>query len=178
MLPVIKGIFVNSHIKTVKRLKGDAGLRELEARYGHPIRFKNSGNVPVREEVRIIEAALQVLSDRPIAPEKLAFEAGRFHFRNFTTTPLAKLIFSVFRKRFKLLMLQSKNIAGHVFEGVKFSSEELGPKAVRVVMENNDYPLAHFQGLFQEWMNYAGHSGVVEARETAPNRFEYTMRWE
>ena len=177
MRPVIKGIFVNSHIKFVRQQKGEEGIHTLEQHYGKPLKFKNSDNVPVCEEVKILEAALDVLSDKRIPGHERAFEAGRLHFRNFTTTPLAKIIFSLFRKNFKLMMIQTHNIAGHVFQGVRFSTEELGSSALKVIMENNDYPLDHFRGLFQEWMDFSGYSGVVEAKETAPNRFEYTMRW-
>lgn len=176
--PTIKGIFVLSHIKAVRHAKGEAGIRELKERYGQPLNFKNSDNVPVREEVKLIECALDVMSTTPIPPESTAFEAGRLHFRNFTTTPLGRLVFSFYRKKFKMLMLRAENIAGHVFRGVQFTSVDLGPSAVKVIMENNDYPIDHFRGLFQEWMNFAGLTGVVEAAETAPNRYEYTMRWE
>lgn len=175
--PTIKGIFVNSHVSAVRKIKGERGIQELEKKYGKPIRFKNSQNVPVREEVELLEAAMEILHDRPFPKDRLSFEAGRLHFRNFVTTPLAKFLFPLFRRRFKLLMMHSKNIAGHVFQGVRFSSEDLGPKAVRVAMENNDYPIDHFRGLFYEWMSYAGLSGTVDAEETAPGRFEYMMKW-
>lgn len=175
--PTIKGIFVNSHIKIVLQKKGKRGIKRLEALYGRPLQFRNFQNVPVREEVKIIEAALKVLSDHLIPESHLAFEAGRLHFRDFTTTPLAQIIFSVFRKRFKQLMLHSKNIAGHVFQGVRFFSQEMGPKSVKVIMENNDYPIDHFQGLFQEWMDFAGLKGTVVGSQTEPNRYEYTMNW-
>jgi uncharacterized protein (TIGR02265 family) len=132
--------------------------------------------VPVREEVKIIELALDILSPLPIPPERRAFEAGRLHFRNFSTTPLGRIVFSMFRTDFKLMMMQASNIAGHVFKGVHFASEDLGPKAVRVTMTNNDYPIDHFRGLFQEWMEFAGKSGRVEA-SAAGGAYAYTMRW-
>jgi uncharacterized protein (TIGR02265 family) len=175
--PTIKGIFVNSHINAVKKAKGAEGVRALEKKYGKPLHFKNNQDVLIREEVKLIEAALEVLSSSPIPSSHLSFEAGKLHFRNFSTTPLARIIFSVFRKKFKLMMMQSENIAGHVFRGVRFSSENLGPKEVKVTMENNDYPIDHFKGLFQEWMIYSGCHGTVEAEETSPNRYEYVMRW-
>jgi len=176
--PTIKGVFVNSHIHAVRRDRGEQGIRTLEQLYGKPVAFKNSDNVPVAEEVRIIELALGILADRPIPPEHLAFEAGRLHFRNFSTTPLGRIIFSLFRRNFKLMMLQSYHVAGHVFQGVKFSSEELGPNSVRIVMENNDYPLDHFRGLFYEWLLFSGASGKVDAQIIPDHRYEYTISWQ
>ncbi len=178
MKPTIKGIFVNSHIKSVQKKKGAAGLKKLEQLYGKPVRFKNSENVPVREEVKVIEAALQVLVDKPVPPEQIALEAGRLHFKNFVTTPLARILFPIFRKKFKFMMLQAKNIAGHVFQGVEFSAEDSGPKKVKVIMKNNDYPLEHFQGLFAEWMAFSGLKGSVEAQAITPTHYEYPMQWQ
>ncbi len=176
--PTIKGIFVNSHVKAVRTLKGDNGIRALEKLYGKSLDFKNSENVPVRDEVRLIEYALDLLADKPVPIHERSFEAGRLHFRNFTTTPLARIIFSLFRKNFKLMMMQTENIAGHVFQGVTFSSVDLAPTAVRVVMENNDYPIDHFRGLFYEWMRFSGYAGTIEGREISPNVYEYTIQWQ
>lgn len=175
--PTIRGIFVNSHIEVVRQKKGEEGVRELEKRYGKPLNFKNSDNVPVREEIKVIEAALDVLGEKPIPPEERAFEAGRLHFRDFTGTPLGKIIFSIFKNDFKIMMTKSRHIAEHVFLGVKLIPEDLGPNAVKVIMENGDYPIDHFRGLFQEWMDFSGEVGTVEAREIGPRRYEYTMRW-
>ena len=77
-----------------------------------------------------------------------------------------------------MLMMQSSSIAGHVFRGVIFSSRDLGERGVEVTMSNNDYPIDHFRGLFQEWMNYAGLRGVVHARQQNRNEYVYTIQWE
>ncbi|MBI3189432.1 MAG: DUF2378 family protein [Ignavibacteriales bacterium] len=175
--PTIKGIFVNSHIKIVRELKGEQGVLELEKRFGKPLRFRNGENVLVREEVKLIELALDILTDHRFPVEERAFEAGRLHFRNFTTTPLAHIIFSQFRKNMKLLLMQAKHITGHVFQGVKFSSTDLGPTSVKIIMKNNDYPLDHFKGLFYEWILFAGYEGSVEARHIVPDQYEYTVVW-
>jgi len=176
--PTIKGIFVNSHIKVVLKQQGEPGVRELERRCGKALNFRNSENILIAEEVMILEHALDILSQVPIPSSARAFEAGRLHFRNFTTTPLARIIFSLFRKDFKLMMMQAHNIAGHVFQGVAFITEDLGPRAIKVITDNNDYPIDHFKGLFFEWLHYAGYKGSVEATETIPHRFEYTIRWQ
>lgn len=178
MKPTIKGIFVNSHIDAVRSAKGDAGFQKLQECMGTPVAYKNGDDIPVSEEVRLLECAVEILANSPVDPTTKQFEAGKLHFRNFTTTPLAKIIFSVFKSNFKLMMMQTKNIAGHVFNGVQFSSEELGEKSVKVTMENNDYPIDHFRGLFSEWMEFAGYKGTVEAKETAPNRYEYLLIWD
>src|SRR5258708_277578 len=172
--PTIKGVFVKSHINAVRKLRGENGIRALEQLYGKPVSFKNSENVPVAEEVKIIELALGIMADQPIPPEERAYEAGRLHFRNFSTTPLGRIIFSMFRRNFKLMMLQSYHVAGHVFQGVKFGSEDLGPTSVRIVMENNDYPLDHFRGLFYEWLLFSCASGREDTRIIPDHRYEYT----
>ena len=176
--PTIKGIFVNSHIKAVQTAKGEEGVAELARRYGKSLIFKNTQDVPVRDEIRLIECAFDVLTQQTVNPEQRAFEAGRLHFKNFSTTPLARIIFSFYQKNFKLLMLHAGSIAGYVFSGVTFTSEEAGERSVRLTMKNNDYPIDHFRGLFQAWMDFSGLTGVVQGTEIDPNTYVYTMTWE
>ena len=175
--PTIKGIFVNSHINALRQLKGDEGINELANRFGKIPVFKNSDNVPISDEVKIIEICLDLMSDRKIPEIERSCEAGRLHFRNFSKTPLGRIIFSVFRNNFKLLMMQTKYLAGHVFHGVKFTSEDLGNNTIKVVMKNNDYPIDHFKGLFSEWMVFSGLKGIIDTRQLPPNTYEYIMKW-
>ena len=175
--PTIKGIFVNSHINKVRQEKGEEGVRELEKKFGMKIDFGNLEDVPVREEVRLIECSLEVLKGQSMPDSERAFEAGRLHFINFSGTPFGRIIFSQFKNSFKMMMMNAPSIAGHVFKGVRFYSEDMGPNSVKVTMENNDYPIDHFRGLFQEWMSFSGFEGTVEAKETAPNRYEYLAQW-
>lgn len=176
--PTIKGIFVNSHIKKVLQEKGEEGVRELEIKFGKSLKFGNFENVPVREEVRLIECALEVLKGKAISEPERGLEAGRLHFRNFSQTPFANILFSQFKNQFKMLMMNSPNIAGHVFKGVRFYADDFGPNSVRITMENNDYPMSHFQGLFQEWLEFSDLKGEVESKETAPNRYQYIIIWQ
>jgi uncharacterized protein (TIGR02265 family) len=178
MAPTIKGIFVMSHIRALEAAKGKEAVEELKRRYGKPIDFKNSQDVPLREEITIIEHTLDLSSNTPVDPAQRSREAGKLHFRNFSNTPLGKLVLPIFRSRFKLLMMNADNIAGHVFHGVHFHSEDRAPKEVRIVMNNNDYPLEHFQGFFEQWLEYAGLHGEVKAEDLGENRYEYVIRWD
>lgn len=175
--PVIKGIFVKSHIHALKKEKGEAGLAELQKKYNKPLNFKNSDNVPVSEEIKIIEFVYEILNGTSEDKSKRAFEAGRLHFKNFVSTPFAKIIFPLFRKKFKIIMLSSKNIASHVFRGVKFYSEEISEKCVKIKMENATYPIEHFAGLFFEWMKYSGVKGEVEENKLSETTYEYILKW-
>jgi uncharacterized protein (TIGR02265 family) len=94
--PTIKGIFVNSHLKAVRDKLGEEGVRQIELQCGKKISYKNSENVPVSDEVRILDCSIDILRPGEVPPSLLAFESGRLHFQNFSTTPLAKIIFSVF----------------------------------------------------------------------------------
>ena len=176
MSPTIKGIFVMSHVKALEKERGLVARQELEKRYGSPIAFRNTEDVPIREEVKIIEHALD-LSAPPVPPERRSIEAGRLHFRNFSGTPLGKLVLPFFKDKLKLVLMNASNVAGHVFQGVSFRSEDLGPRSVRITMENNDYPLGHFQGFFEEWIDYSGNTGTVEATDAGGNVYSYTLSW-
>jgi hypothetical protein len=113
----------------------------------------------------------------PVAPEDVALEAGRLHYRNFKGTPWARVIFGMFPKDFAFMVLHSPVIAERVFKGVGFEAKELAPKTLKLVMDNADYPLAHFQGFFQEWMGDYGLAGTCVGQATGPRRFEYVMTW-
>jgi uncharacterized protein (TIGR02265 family) len=176
-VPTIKGIFVNSHIEAVRRRLGSAGVDELERRFGAPLAFRAGQDVPVADEVRLIELALDLVHDVPLEANERAFEAGRLHFRNFTTTPYARVLFTLFPRNFHFMMLHAKTVAERVFKGVQFRVEDLGPHALLLTMENADYPLEHFQGLFQEWMDFFEVQGSVHATVHPDGRFEYRMEW-
>lgn len=179
--PTIKGIFVNSHVKAVRKALGDEGVEELERRLGHPIDYGDTQDVLVRDEVLLIEHALDLLSPSPIAPEERAYEAGCLHFQNFTTTPWARMLFTLFPRNFHYMMKHAPLVAERVFKGVRFHSSERTPTSILLTMEHNDYPLDHFRGLFAEWMSYFGHEGTVVGRDVgeAPgDRYEYLIEWE
>ena len=175
--PTIKGIFVNSLVQAVRRQKGPEGLARLEAAMGRSLDFGDFDDVPIREEVRLIEAANDILREAPLPERERAFEGGRLHFRNFKGTPIARMMFAVFPRNYRYLILHTPSIAQRVFKGVAFEAREVGPRALEVVMGNNDYPLDHFRGLFQEWMDDFGYHGVVEGHESGPAQYTYLMRW-
>lgn len=172
--PTIKGIFVNSHIRAVRGVKGAIGIALLEQKLGHPVNFANSQDVPVAEEIRIIEAALNILEPN-IPADQRAFEAGRLHFRNFSTTPLARLLFSFFSDA-KQIFLRSKYVAEHVFRGITFSSEEVTPNTITITLTGGLYPLDHFKGLFWAWLEFAGYQPDVTAQQLGPEKYQYILR--
>jgi len=175
--PTIKGLFVNSHIEAVRKKLGAEGVEKLESLFGKSIIFGNNQDVRVLDEVKIIEYALDLLSETPVPPEKRAYEAGRLHFRNFITTSFAKIAFPMFKSNFKTMMLRMNFLAEHIFKGVNFRSKELGDKKIEVIMENNDYPIDHFRGLFQEWMISSGLTGTVKAHEAVDDQYIFIMEW-
>ena len=169
---------MNSHIQAVRRLLGDAGVEELSRRIGLPLSFSSTDDVPVADEVAIIEHALDLTSPVPVPRARRAYEAGRLHFRNFSTTPWAKVLFGLFPRNLKFMLLHAPTVAERVFKGVTFETRELGPTTVQILMGNNDYPLDHFRGLFHAWMEYFGLRGDVGAAQTSDGRFEYVATWE
>ena len=175
--PTIKGIFVNSHIRAVEKAHGAAGRARLETLVGQPLDFSASQDVPVSLEVRVIEAAVQLLVDHPVPEDEVAFEAGRLHYRNFKGTPWAKVIFGMFPRDFAFMVRHSPVIAERVFKGVIFEAQELGSKTLKLTMDNADYPLDHFKGFFQEWMQDYGLHGTVVGQAATQRRFDYVMTW-
>lgn len=172
--PTIKGVFVNSHARAVRRDLGDAGVAAMALRT-EQIRFGAREDVPISVEVAVIEAALDVLE--PHTPPRLRDErAGRLHFRDFTATPWASFLFRMFPKDVRFMMLHGNTIATRVFRHVRMESTEAGPGAVRVRMENTAYPLEHFRGLILEWMEHFGQAGTVIGQETAPGCQEFVVR--
>jgi uncharacterized protein (TIGR02265 family) len=176
--PTIKGIFVKSHIRALERERGSDGVIELQKRFGKPINYSNSDDVPVADEVLILEHIVDITSPVQLAREERELEAGRLHFRNFSTTPLWTLTEQIFGTKLKFLLMQSSKIAGYVFQDVHFASEDLGERSVRITMFNNDYPIEHFQGFFEQWLQSAGHKGKIAATAHTRGRYEYTISWE
>lgn len=174
--PTIRGLFVMSHINALEAERGSDGIVELMTRYGKQIRFSAFENVPVREEVRIIEHVLDIL-DPDVTPDTRAFRAGKLHFKNFSNTELGGLILPLFRSNIRAFLMNANHIAGYVFSGVRFISEERGQGNIRIVMENNDYPLDHFAGFFQAALEYGNLEGTVTAQDMGNQRYSYEIRW-
>jgi uncharacterized protein (TIGR02265 family) len=176
-VPTIKGAFVNSHIKALRKAKGEEGVTLLMERVGKKIKFDYLEDVPVRDEIRIIEISRDIIYEKNIPLSDRAFEAGRLHFRNFTNTPLGKLVLKSLPFSLSTVLLNIPRFAGHVFKNIRFTAERISNSAVKITMDNNDYPLDHFRGLFFEVVLYYKHVGEVKGRETATNIYEYIVEW-
>jgi len=175
--PTIKGIFVKAHIRGLERERGREGVLELHQRFGRPINYHNTDNVPIKDEVELLEHIVDILSPRQLSKTDREIEAGRLHFKNFATTPLWGIVDSLLGSNPRLLLLQAAKIAGYVFQDVQFISEDLGERSVRITMFNNDYPVEHFQGFFQAWLFASGLVGSVDAKADGRTRYEYTISW-
>jgi uncharacterized protein (TIGR02265 family) len=175
--PTIKGLFVMSHVRALEEKKGRDGIVELLTRYGKPIHFGAFDNVPLREEVAIIEHSLDILTEDTIPLEKREFEAGKLHFENFSHTELGGLVLPLFRSNVRAFFMNANHIAGYVFKGVRFVSTERGPGDIRIIMENNDYPLAHFAGFFQGVLDYGSLDGRVQGEDMGDGRYAYDITW-
>jgi len=175
--PTIKGIFVNSHLRAVEKAHGAAGIERLETLVGQPLRFGAGEDVPVSLEVRVIEAAVELLVDHPVAAEDVPVEAGRLHFRNFKGTPWAKVLFGMLPRDFGFMVRHSPVIAERVFKGVSFEVKDLAPGVLKLTMDNADYPLDHFRGFFEAWMADYGLSGTVVAQALSPRTYDYLVTW-
>jgi uncharacterized protein (TIGR02265 family) len=177
VVPTIKGIFVNSHIREVVKRHGPEGRQRLETLVGQSLDFGAAQDVPISLEVRVIEAAVELLVDHPVPESEVAYEAGRLHYRNFKGTPWAKIIFGMFPRDFAFMVRHSPIIAERVFKGVRFEAQELAPKTLKLAMDNADYPLDHFKGFFQAWMGDYGLHGTVVGQAVTPRRYDYVMTW-
>ncbi len=176
--PTIKDMFVKSHIRALERDLGQAGITELERRFGRPILYGNGDDVPIADEVALLEHIVEMQSSEPLTHDEIELEAGRLHFRNFSATPLWKIIEPMFGWNHKRILMASTRISGYVFQDVQFSSEEMGESAVRIAMYNNDYPLAHFQGFLEEVLGHWRLDGRVDARIESIGCYVYTISWE
>ncbi len=176
--PTIKGIFIKSHVRAVFRAKGRAGVEKLQTCFGRPLQFANSENVFIRDEVTLIECAVRIIFDDSVPEEKIEYEAGKLHFRNFSGTPLGRIVLPFFKKSYKTVLLRSRHIAEHVFRGVIFSSEDLGPRSICITMANADYPIDHFAGFFQAWTEYSNLKGSVKTKKIRAGIYAYTISWE
>lgn len=185
--PLIKGMFVNSHIRRLRNEKGAGAVEELSKRYGKPLVFRNLEEVPVREEIAILEHVFDILHEhdgQALDPALRSFEAGRLHLQNFLATSFGLILVAAAPKTpagFKKLMLSAKYIATHVFKNTNLRAyaPENDPQSLIIVMENNDYPLNHFKGLFFEWMKLWGLTNPrVDATEPEPRLYQYSLHWD
>jgi uncharacterized protein (TIGR02265 family) len=175
--PTIKGMFVNSHVEALRAKLGDAAIVELERRLGRSVRFKSFDAVPVREEVRLIESALDILHRDTLSGSKRTAAAGRLHFTNFAETALGSALMHSLphtRNSFKTLLRTAPSIARTVFSDIEFACTE-HEDHLAVSINRQDYPLEHFQGFFEEWLHYWGLPGSVRAETVRQGGLVYRL---
>lgn len=176
--PTIKGLFVQSHIKALERERGPEGLVELLRRTGKPHHYASTDNVPVVEEVELLECIVDMTSPVRLSDEERRYEAGRLHLRNFATTTMWTLLEQLIGRNLKFLFMQSSWIGAWVFSGITFGSEDLGGHRVRITMSHSVYPITHFKGFFEQWLHELGVHGTVDALERATGEHAYTIAWD
>jgi uncharacterized protein (TIGR02265 family) len=176
--PTVKGLFVRSHIENLRKAKGAEGVKELERRFGKSVNYDSLEEVPVSDEIRILEIALDILSDGTIPEDKRSFEAGRLHFTGFSTTPWAKMVFSIFSGNLKYQVMHVGLIVEKIFKGIKMHSEETGPHSVAIYIDNAQYyNPEHFRGLLQEWVEHMGYAGTITASTTESGESRFEISW-
>jgi uncharacterized protein (TIGR02265 family) len=174
--PTIKGIFINSHIKALERARGSEAVKQLEQLYGRPLFFKTFADVPVAEEVKILDYIIEILYGDMPAPKK-AYEGGRLHLRNFLATHVGKLLLLQSRTGLKATLLLAGKVAGLIFKGVVLETEDYGKQTVKITVRYSAYPLEHFQGFFQEWLAVLGYLGTVSVEPPEGEAEIYLIDW-
>jgi len=180
-IPTIKGVFVNSHISQLRKSHGEEKVEEFKRSYGKPVEFSNTQDISIRDEVELLETIVDITTDSKLEPKERSLEAGRLHFRNFSNTSFAGILFSTVPKTpegFKKLLLNSDYIVNNIFKNTEFESAVVNDKKLKVTMGKNDYPKEHFQGLLEEWAIYFGlEKSSVHASENKDGQYEYIITY-
>jgi len=178
IVPSRKGVFVKNHIDALRQDKGEEAVTLLEERFGKSLNFKNSDDIPIADEVKLITIATQLRSEKPIPEDQLQFESGRQHLRDSLTGPFGHVMAPLFSKeKFKYMAMSFGNVAKRMYTGIDFHTTDLGGNGVKVTMQDNSYPLEHFKGVLQEGMNQSGLHGTVTA-EKKGHLYEYILKWQ
>jgi len=176
--PTIKGIFVNSHINFLKKFGGKDALEKLEKKMRKSVKFNTWQDVPLSEEIQIIEYVFDIVyPSYKLSPKDRAFEAGRLHFRNFITTPLGRILFTALPKNFKGTLLKLPMIIKHIFKNLDFSVTGISKNKVKIEVSNLNYPPEHFSGLFHEWMLFWKLYGRIDTKMKSDISCEYLISW-
>ncbi len=176
--PTIKGIFVNSHINFLKKYGGQDALEQLEKKMNKTIKYNIWQDVPLSEEIQIIEHVFDIVYPASgLSPKDRAFEAGRLHFRNFITTPFGRILFAALPKNFKGTLLKLPVIIKHIFKNLEFSVTGISKNKVKIEVSNMNYPMEHFSGLFHEWMQFWKLKGRIDAEKKSNISCEYLISW-
>ncbi len=174
---MIRGVYVNTHLRALRREHGEHAFVELQRRFGKELRFDATELVPVGDEVRILEDIIAI-THPGIADDQKRIEAGKLHFRNFSHTTLWRVLKPFVAINLKWVLMRSRAIAGRVFQGVTFVSRDSGENSVVITLLNNDYPVEHFVGFFESLIMYTGYVPEVTAHTVAHGlMYEYLISW-
>lgn len=173
----VKGMMPKSHIDRVRRDMGEEGVRELERRYGKSLHFTNDEEVPVSEEVAIAFLAFDLLGLIPEEGETRDFAVGRFHFRNFATTPYGQLMTKEeVCHDWKHTFLHMYDTSSHVVRHERFRVDDLGEKKAGLEWFNSDFPVDYWSGWIFEWAAACGIDVRVTGKVVEPpNHYYHTI---
>ncbi len=168
---------MNSHVRAVQRGLGARGLDALREAVGHPLQFAATEDVPTSLEALVLEEAVRLLSVAP-SEEEVPRLAGRLHYRNFRETPWARVLFTLFPRDYGFMLRHAHTIASRVFNHVVVEAKDLAPRSMLIRLVNSGYPLDHFQGFLEAWLQDFGNEGQVVAQQPTASTQEYLVQWE
>lgn len=176
--PTIKGMFVQSHVEKLRKIKGDKAVAALEERFGRPAYFKRLEDVPVKDEVIIIEHVYDLLNQgHDLSPAARSRAAGRLHFTNFSETVFGSILMASMphtKSSLRTMLFNIGTIAGSVIKHTQFQAEDTR-HGVRIKLTHSHYPPEHFAGFFEEWLSQWNIPGTVSHTVQAAHVHEYTI---
>lgn len=162
----------------MRKKKGDKAVAALEQSFGRPLFFRRLEDVPVGDEVRIIELAYDLLHEgHGLTGAARERAAGRLHFANFSETTLGSALMHSMphtKQNFRTLLFNMGSIARSVFKHSEFRAQDTRA-GICVTMKNSGYPPEHFQGFFEAWMEHWGLPAKVTRKHKAPDVHEYVL---
>jgi len=179
MEATVKGMFLHNVVEVIKQQKGPSGLDDLRKKLGK-ITYGSFTNYPLEEEIRLNEAALEVLFGE--INLKNYRELGKLSFTVFTGSAFGKTLMSLFGTDVNKLAKTLQLLLMSVTTGIDINAESQSSSSLVVTLTGAPYPPEYYEGIWQGAMSYLQNQRLINQftiSTNAPlkNSYEYTLVW-
>jgi len=171
---MIKGFFLKTLIKVVKKKKGQEGLKILREKMGD-INFSAFKSYPMTIVDTLGKAACEIIFGEWTDQKEIEF--GKLSLTEWMNSSLGKTMMAFVGNDPMKISFAAPRIVNTMSSGMDVNVEKLADNKVKITIKNIPLHVNHYIGVFEAIIIYFGYKPNVTATILAPRYFEYIVEW-
>ncbi len=176
-IPTIKGMLIKDQLARLRKLGGEAAMKELGKRFPKSLDFSALTDYPTSDEEDLVKVCVQIVKKKALHGRELDLQAGEYHWLAFAETSYAQILINFAKGHLKQTFAMIPKVVTSIHKNMTFEIIELEEKKVKVIVKNSGYSIYHYEGYFYAFMKSLGMTGTVIPKIIKDFDFEYTVEW-